>query len=158
MTLSFAHIDPRRDAEKGATYHVDYDGERLFHDKEPIEIDFLGLQSETGKRAAAKMVKDLDQKAGRKRDASKMSVDEMLDAAAESQEARARFYAELTTGWRNVVYLDDADIDNPDVEPAMLEYSKENAFKLFSTRPWIMEGIDRFLGDKTNFTRSVGKD
>ena len=156
--MDFARIDPRRDAEKGATYHVDYDGERLFHDTNPIEIDFLGLQSATGKRAAAKMVKDLDRKTGRKRDASKMSVDEMLAASNESEEARARFYADLSTGWRNVAYLDDEDIDNPDAEPTLLEYSKENAFKLFSTRPWIMEGIDRFLGDKTNFTRSVGKD
>jgi len=152
--MDFARIDPRRDAEKGATYHVDYDGERLYHDGKPIEIDFLGLQSATGKRAAAKMVKDMDRKAGRKRDASKMSVDEMLDAASESEEARARFYAELTTGWRNVVYLEDAEIDNPDAEPAPMPYSKENAAKLFSSRPWVMEGIDRFLGDKSNFTRS----
>lgn len=155
--MDFARIDPRRDAEVGATYHVDYDGERLYHEKKPIEIDFLGLQGATGKRAAAKMVKSLDQKTGRKRDASKMSVDEMLDAASDSEEARARFYADLSTGWRNIPYLEDADIDNPDAEPTMLEYSKENAFKLFSTRPWIMEGIDRFLGDKTNFTRNVGK-
>lgn len=151
--MDFARIDPRLDAENGATYHVDYDGEPLFHDKKPIQIDFLGLQSETGKRAAAKMVKDMDKKAGRKRDASKMSVDEMLAAASDSEEARARFYAELTTGWRNVVYLEDAQIDDPKAVPALLEYSKANAFKLFSTRPWIMEGIDRFLGEKSNFTR-----
>lgn len=155
--MDFARIDPRRDAEKGATYHVDYDGERLFHDGQPIEIDFLGLQSATGKRAAAKMVKELDRKAGRKRDASKMSVDEMLDAASESEEARARFYAELTTGWRNVVYLEDAEIDNPKAKPEPMPYSKENAAKLFSTRPWVMEGIDRFLGDKSNFTRKAAE-
>lgn len=153
--MDFARIDPRRDAEKGATYHVDYDGERLFHDGQPIEIDFLGLQSATGKRAAARMVKELDRKAGRKRDASKMSVDEMLDAASESEEARARFYAELTTDWRNVVYLEDAEIDNPKAKPEPMPYSKENAAKLFSTRPWVMEGIDRFLGDKSNFTRKA---
>lgn len=153
--MDFARINPRRDAEISATYHVEFDGERLHHDKKPIEMDFLGIESETGRRAAAKMIKEIDRKRKSKRDASKMGVDEIMDVASESELARARFYATLCTGWRNVVYIEDKDIDDPKAAPKPLEFSRENAIKLFSTRPWIMEGIDSFLADKSNFLRSA---
>ena len=153
--MDFARINTRRDAEEGATYHVEYDGEALFFDGKPIEMDFLGLESETGRRAAARMVKQLDRKSGGKRKGAKMSVDELLNAAEDSEKARAKFYAEICTGWRNVVYLEDSEIDNPDAVPQLLEFSKANAEKLFTTRPWMMEGIDAFLGDKSNFLRDI---
>lgn len=151
--MDFARIDPRRDAEFGATFHVEYEGEQLFHEGKPIEISFVGLQSRAGKRAAAHMVKDTDKKTGKKRDVGKMSVDEMLKLADESDETRAKFYAALTTGWNNIVYIPDEKMDDPQAQPEPLAYSKENAVMLFTTRPWLMEEVDGFLSEKSNFTR-----
>lgn len=167
--MDFARIDPRRDAERGATYHVMYVtdrdsetgepiGERLYNDGKPIEMDFLGLDSAAGRRAAAQMVRDMDRKVGgKKRSAKDMSVDEILATATENEQVRAQFYAALVTGWRNVVYLDDDKMDDPNAKPAELAFSEANAVKLFSTRPWIMEGIDAFLADKGNFGRKARK-
>lgn len=151
--MDFARIDPRRDAENGATYHVEFEGQKLTHEGKPITIKFQGTEGKVGKRAAAKMVKAIDAKSGRKRDVSKMDVSDILEAAEQHEEERARFYAELTMGWDNIFYLEDEQIDDPDAVPEPLSFSQDNAFKLFSTRPWIMEGIDGFLADKLNFIR-----
>jgi len=156
--MDFARIDPRRDAELGATYKVEYEGEQLFHDGKPITISFLGLQSRTGKRAAAQMVKEMDKRAGKKRDLSKMSVDEMLNVAEHSDNTRAKFYAALTTGWANISYIPDDKMDDPEATAEPLPYSKANAEMLFSTRPWMLEGIDSFLSEKENFTQLAVKD
>ncbi|KIC12858.1 hypothetical protein RA19_00165 [Leisingera sp. ANG-M1] len=152
---AFARINTRRDAEQGATWHVEFDGEPLFHNEEAIEMDFLGLESDAGRRAAAAMVRKLDKKSKGKRKSATMSVQEMIDAAGDSELARAEFYSKLCTGWRRVTYIEDADIDNPGVQPELMEFSKENALKLFSTRIWLLEGIDGFLADKSNFTREI---
>ncbi|AHD02951.1 hypothetical protein [Leisingera methylohalidivorans] len=152
---AFARINTRQDAEQGATWHVEFDGEPLFHDGEAIEMDFLGLESDAGRRAAAAMVRKMDKKSKGKRKSATMSVQDMIDAAEDSELARAEFYSKLCTGWRGVTYIEDADLDNPDAQPALMEFSRENALKLFSTRVWIMEGVDGFLGDKGNFTREI---
>jgi len=153
--MDFARIDPRRDADAGAAYHVSYEGTPLYFNDDPIEIDVQGLESEVGKRAAAKMIKEADKRNGKKRNAKSLSVDEILKLTDEDELARAKFYAALTTGWRNVVYLEDDQMDDPDAKPEPLPFSEANAFKLYSTRPWVMEGLDDFLGDKSNFMRKV---
>ena len=161
--MDFARIDTRRDAENGATYHVMFitdsqekTGEHLYHDGEPVSIDLLGIEGNTGKAAAARMVKELDaQNGSKKRTAKNMSVDEILQAAEGNDEIKARFYAGLTTGWSNIFYLSDEEIDDPKAEPKELKFTADNAFMLYSTRPWIMEGIDAFLADKMNFMRKV---
>lgn len=153
--MDFARIDPRRDAEAGATWHVDYEGEELYHEGKPIEIDFLGLESAAAKRAAAKMARNADRRmGGKKRNLRNMTVEQIIDATEASEEEQAAFFAAITTGWRNVVYLEDSEIDNPKAKPEPLPFSQENAVKLFRTRPWIMAGADRFLGEKANFDRS----
>ncbi|KIC22510.1 hypothetical protein [Leisingera sp. ANG-Vp] len=153
--MDFARINTRRDAEQGATWHVEFDGEPLFNKDEAIEMDFLGLESDAGRRASAAMVRKLDKKSKGKRKSTQLSVQEMINAAEDSEQARAEFYSRLCTGWRRVTYIEDEDLDNPEAKPVPMEFSRENALKLFSTRTWLMEGIDRFLGDKSNFTREI---
>ncbi len=152
---AFARINTRQDAEQGATWHVEFDGEPLFDGDKPIEMDFLGLESDAGRRAAAAMVRKMDKKNKGKRKAASLSVQEMIDSAEDSEQARAEFYSKLCTGWRGVTYIEDADLDNPEAEPVIMEFSQANAAKLFSTRSWLMVGIDGFLGDKSNFLREI---
>jgi hypothetical protein len=152
--MDFARIDPRRDAEVGATWHVDYEGEELYIDGQPIEIDLLGTDSTEAKRAAAKMARNIERRTGgEKRDLKNMTVDQIMELAEANDEEQAEFFAALTTGWRNVVYLEDDEIDDPEAEPKPMPFSKENAKKLYATRTWIMAGADRFLGRKENFDR-----
>lgn len=155
--MSFAHINPRADAEAGATYHVEYEGEKQYHDGNPIEIDFLGVESATAKRAMAEAVKAADKGKGKARDASKMSVEEILASVDNDEKVKAKFLAELTTGWRNLPYIEDDKLSDPKAQAELLPYSKENALKFFSTRPWFMSGADAFLGDKANWAGNAKK-
>lgn len=151
--MDFARINLRHDADQGATWDVEYDGEVLECNGEPIQIHILGLDSRKAKRAGAKMVKRMNAKTKGKKDTSKMTVDQIVEAVTDTEENQAAFYAELTTGWENVTYIEDEDFDNPEVEPKPLEFNYENAKKLYMTRPWIMEGLDAFLADKGNFSK-----
>lgn len=153
--MDFARISPRLDAEAGATWHVDFEGESLYQDGEPIEIDFVGLESKTAKRAAAELARKIDKKnGGNKRSLRNMTVEQIMAAGQDSEEAQAEFYAALTTGWRNVTYIPDEHLDDPEYRAEALAYSEANAVKLFRTRPWLIPGADRFLGDKSNFDRT----
>ncbi len=106
--------------------------------------------------ATAQMVKALDEQiGGKKRSVKNMSVDDILQATEGNEEIKARFYARLTTGWSNVFYLEDNKMDDPKAKPTELTFSEDTAFMLYSTRPWIMEGIDAFLADRLNFMRKV---
>ncbi len=155
---NFARIDPAKDAERGATFHVTYEGELLYFDEEneqPITIDFVGPESRTGKEAAARMVMAMDKlSSGRnpKKTAKDMSEKQILQLARKNEKIRAKYYAELSTGWENVTYIENEKLSDPEAEPELLEWSQANAFKLFSTRTWIMEGIDDFLSSRANFS------
>lgn len=54
-----------------------------------------------------------------------------------------------------MTYIEDKDLDDPEAEPVPMEFSQANAAKLFSTRSWLLVGIDDFLGDKSNFLREI---
>ncbi len=161
--MDFARINTQRDAERGATYHVEFiansedkSGEALYHNGKPITIDVVGIEGQIGREAAARMVKSLDQADGRKgRRASNMSVAEILLSIDGKDEIKAWFYARLTTGWSNVFYLADDKFDEEGAAPEELAFSEGNAFMLYSTRPWIMEGLDNFLADKMNFMQKA---
>lgn len=155
--MDFARINPELDGDAAATWHVELEGELLYDKGQPIEIDVLGLDGKVGKRAAAAMAKSLDATRGRKRqkELKNMSVDEILAGADRNDSLRAKFYAALTTGWRNITYIDDEKRHDPKAEPEALEFSQENAVMLYSTRPWIMAGLDDFLADRSNFRQTA---
>jgi hypothetical protein len=149
----FARIDPRRDAEKSAVMHVSdpYEDEPLYHNGEPIEIDFLGVESRAGRKAAARMVKAMNRKQGKSVSEKDMSAEQLLELAGKNEAVQAQFYADLTTGWRNIHYLEDSRMDDPKAKAVEMEFSENNALKLFKTRAWIRAKADTFLGDKSQW-------
>ena len=155
--MDFARINPELDGDVAATWHVEYEGEVLYMNGEAIEIDVMGLDGKVGKRAAAAFAKALERGQGNRKQKTlkTMSVDEILAATDRNDSHKAKFYASLTTGWRNVYYLDDESRHDPKAEPEKLEFSVENATMLYSTRPWIMQGLDDFLADRSNFRQGV---
>ncbi len=147
--MDFKHIRPGSGEAKGAALHltmIDSD-ELLYEGGKPIEIDILGLESAPGKRVIAQMAKDTNHRKKMKLD--KMGVDEIIQIVDQSKEDKAELYSKLTTGWRNITYLTDDEPD--DADGKVLKFTAENAKMLYFTRPWIMEKIDAFLGDRANF-------
>lgn len=161
--MDFARINLATDAERGATLRLynpytfdpDYPDlvDYLKNGDEYIEIDLVGLDGETGRRASAKMVKETNHRRGRSASVRDYTEEELLELAAESQDIQSRYYAQLVTGWRNITYLPDSEIDDPDAVPRELPFSQENAAMLFRTRPWIRDQVDRFLSRRSNFRR-----
>lgn len=169
--MDFARIDPRRDAERGATLHL-YDpyepdpkkaAPLYLEPGKPIRITVLGLDSKAGRVAAARMVKETGGGKGIPKDENgepdiaAMDEGALLAMADKNEGAQARMIAALTTGWENVVYLPDDQMDDPEAEPAPLKCTPANAELLYSTRPWILQEVAGFLADKRNFIAARGK-
>ena len=151
--MDFARINPARDAQNAATYHVEYDGEQLYHEGQPIEMDFLGMESPAGKRAAIRHAKRLDalQPKGKKeRTIQDYSEDEIADRSAKVMTSNAKFYADMLTGWRNVTHIPSG---KPDGKVELLEYTPEAAIDLLTKAEWLHAGIDAFLANKANWRK-----
>jgi len=151
--MSFARINPARDAEKPATYHVEYDGEALYHEGQPIEMDFLGTDSPAGQRAGIRQAKRLDAlkpKGKKERTIQDYSEDEIADRAAKVTASNAKFYAEMLNGWRNVTHIPSG---KPDGKEELLEYTPEAAIELLTKAEWLHAGIDAFLANKANWRK-----
>jgi hypothetical protein len=157
--MDMARIDTRNDAERSATMHLTdpYDNEGLFLNGEKIEIDFLGVESLTGRKAGTRMVKAMNRKDGESRSSKDMSAEEILELATKNEAVQAEFYADLVTGWRNITYLETDKLDDEDAEPEVLEFSRNNALKLFKNRAWIRAKADTFLGKKSHWKRPVAE-
>ena len=150
--MDFARINPAKYAEQAATWHVEFEGEPLYDKGKPIEIHLFGLEGPTGKRATAAMAKAMSRRRGkRSKEMRDMTEAEILEQMRRNDSLRARLYADITAGWNNISYIDDDDFDDKNTEAKVLEHTHENAVKLYSTRPWIMQGIDDFLALKANF-------
>lgn len=151
--MDFARINPELDSDVAATWHVELDGELLYDKGNAIEIDILGLDGKVGKRAAAALAKTISRTQGRKKqkELSNMSVDEIISSNDRFNSHRAKMLAQMTTGWRNITYIDDEKRHDKKAEPEPLEFTEANAVMLYSTRPWIMKGLDDFLEDRSNF-------
>ena len=154
--MDFARINPARDAQQAATYHVEYNGEALYHEGQPIEMDFLGMQSPHGKRATirhAKRIAAFQPKGKKERTIQDYSEDEIADRAAKMTSSNAKFYAEMLTGWRNVTHIPSG---KPDGKVELLEYTPDAALDLLAKAEWLHEGIDAFLDNKTNWQKDGG--
>ena len=152
--MDFARINPARDAQQAATYHVEYDGEPLYHEGQPIEMDFLGTSSPEGKRAGirhAKRIAALQLKGKKERTIQDYSEDEIADRAAKVKASNAKFYTEMLTGWRNVTHIPSG---KPDGKVELLEYTPDAALELLAKAEWLHEGIDAFLANKTNWRKN----
>jgi len=152
--MDFARINPARDAQNAATYHVEYDGEQLYHEGHPIEMDFIGTESPAGKRAGirhAKRIAALQPKGKKERTIQDYSEDEIADRAAKVTASNAKFYAEMLTGWRNVTHIPSG---KPDGKVELLEYTPDAALDLLAKAEWLHEGIDAFLANKANWRKS----
>jgi hypothetical protein len=152
--MDFARINPARDAEKAATYHVEYDDEALYHEGKPIEMDFLGVDSPAGKRAGirhAKRLAALQPKGKKERSIEDYSEDEIADRAAKVTASSAKFYAEMMTGWRNLPHIPSGKLYG---KAELLEYTPEAALDLLQKAEWLHAGIDAFLANKANWRKS----
>ena len=152
--MDFARINPARDAEKAATYHVEYDGEALYHEGQPIEMDFIGMDSPAGKRAGirhAKRIAALQPKGKKERTIQDYSEDEIADRAAKVTSSNAKFYADMLTGWRNVTHIPSG---KPGGKVELLDYTPDAAIDLLSRAEWLHEGIDAFLANKANWRKA----
>ena len=152
--MDFARINPARDAEKPATYHVEYDGEPLYTDGKPIEMDFIGMDSPAGKRAGirhAKRIAALQPKGKKERTIQDYSEDEIADRAAKVTASNAKFYADMLTGWRNVTHIPSG---KPGGKVELLDYTPDAALDLLSKAEWLHEGIDAFLANKANWRKA----
>lgn len=161
----FARISLSHDAEKGATLQLynpyTFDPRNpdnvdlLTSGDEYIEIDLVGVDGPTGKAASARMVKASNKKTGTNTSIKDLTEEEILQRGRENESIQAQFYAELTTGWRNITYIPDDQLDNPDAEAEVLDFNEKNAAMLYKTRPWIREQVDRFLSRKSNFRQDM---
>jgi len=152
--MEFARINPALDAQQAATYHVEYNGEALYHEGQPIEMDFLGMQSPHGKRATirhAKRIAAFQPKGKKERTIQDYSEDEIADRAAKMTASNAKFYAEMLTGWRNVTHIPSG---KPDGKVELLEYTPDAALDLLAKAEWLHKGIDAFLDNETNWRKN----
>lgn len=97
-----------------------------------ISITLAGYDSKAARKMRHAMANRRMQRTGGKMTAESLEADgiELLCA--------------LTLGWQNIVV---------DGEP--LEFSADNAAKLYKRFPWIREQVDAFVGDRANFMRSA---
>jgi len=152
--MEFARINPTRDAENAATYHVEYDDELMFHEGQPIEMDFLGVDSAAGKRAGmrhAKRIDAMNPKGRKERSLSDYSEDEIEVRKSKVEASSAKFYAEMLTGWRNLTHIPSGK-EGGKVEP--LPYSPEAAVELLTKATWLHAGIDAFLANKGHWRKT----
>ncbi|MEL6210011.1 MAG: hypothetical protein AAFR44_07485 [Pseudomonadota bacterium] len=158
--MDFARHNPRRAAEDIATMRFEdpETGVELSWQEQPIEIDFIGLDSTEGKAAQARFAKAQDQRSKRRKAQrlADMAADQIVAGAEEIEDLRAAFFADMARGWRNLAYLSDDKADDPDAEPTLLKFSRENAEMFFKTRPWFQPQVDRFLADRLHWRRKSG--
>lgn len=154
--MDLAKYNLAEDAEAGASLHLynpySFDPEfpddvdPLYSDEgEPVLIHLVGLDGPTGKQASARMVKAMNRRNSKKTSVKDLTEEELLAMAAQNESVQAQFYADLTTGWDNVVF------EKP------IEFSNGEAAKLYKKLPWVKDQIDRFLSKRSNFRQDSKK-
>lgn len=131
------NLDVSKAADKAATMHLvdPVEGGFLYADddtqKKPMTIDLLGSDSKKFRAAVSKQ----QRKAARRGRGSP-------DLAQQERNA-AELFAAVTTGWKNML-----------LGGQELEFSQENAMKLYVDYPWIRAQIDEFIADRGNYFKS----
>jgi hypothetical protein len=153
--MEFARINPSRDAENVAAYHVEYDGELMFHEESAIEMDFLGMESATAKRAVirhGKRLSKMKQRGKKERSFEDYSDEEIASRKKFVENSNALFYADVLAGWRNVTHIPSGEEGG---EIKLLKYTPEAAIDLLTKAVWLHEGIEVFLENKSNWRKNT---
>lgn len=135
MSFDFSIFDTVGAAEKGADLHLLHPVtlEPVFADgdkqKKPIIITLKGMESDD-------FARELQRRQRQNKGKKDLDLDETRRQAAET-------YAKLTLGWQNI---------EEDGKP--LEFTKENAVKVFLKYRDIMRQVGDFIADKSNFIKS----
>ena len=155
--VDFATIRPAENAETPATLYLDYEGEPVYMNGDvnlQLEIDLYGLDGETGRRAAARAAKARARitRGRRQQPLERQTEDQILRNAEDVRQIDARFYAQLTAGWRNVPDL--GATPDKDGNLPLLEFTTENAAALYAEHRWLAGELDDFLANRGNFEQS----
>lgn len=156
--MDFASINFEKNADIPATYFVEVDGEPVTingDDSLQMEIDLYGRDGEYGRHAGAKLTKVLD-KMGLSKEVStkRMSVEQILSRGEKYRRVMAQFYASMTAGWRNVI--DTSAKPDKDGKYPELEFTEANATSFYTDNFWMMQELDDFLANRSNFKGEVG--
>lgn len=145
--LSLAGAKAIKDNEgEGQSVHIkDAMGELLFYEEDgeqrPVEIDVVGTYSPHYRRAQQHMRTRI-MKHARRNDP---------DAERALQEAIG-LIARCCLAWRGVVYDDQVD------EPQDIPFSFENAKKVLTEMPWLVEQLDAAMSDHEGFIKGGSPD
>jgi hypothetical protein len=106
-------------------------GERL-----DVVIQLAGHDSEAWRRAQHELAASVLKK--------QKTGDGIAEAFEQRESNTAKVLASVTLGWTGI------EEDGREVP-----FSKSNAVRLYKTYPWLREQVDRFVGNRANFFRSV---
>lgn len=133
--MDLSKIDLASAAEQGATMQLKHpvNGQLLFDGegdhKKAITITLAGRDSERFQRAYRSIQ---NRRLGR-RNKEKQTVEQFENETIE-------LLARATLGWQHIT-----------LEGAPLEFSEQNARRLYERLPWVREQIDEFIEDRQNF-------
>jgi len=130
--MDLNNFDTSKTAKTGAKLHLVHpvDDEPMYDGKKKVTITLLGVDSkEFSESKRAITVSNV----------SKMRKGKDFDVVPTDEET-ARTLAECTLGW-----------DGLSKGKVPLEFSKDEAFKLYMEFPWIREQVNLFVGDRANF-------
>ena len=134
-------FDLRTAAERGAWLQLLHPGtneELGVAEGSPCRIKIQGADSMAYEEAAARTVALRSKKATSTR--RKVSTQRLLEAAADNAKSQSEELAAITLEWENIEW---------DGEP--LEFTTENAIKVYSEHRWIRDQVIEFFGDRTNY-------
>lgn len=128
--MDLSTLDVSEAASRGATMELrnPATGETLYSDGgEPVSITVLGSDSSEYRKRLRSAAN------GRINSRKKQTIEQL------EQDGIGLLVA-VTTGWRNIV-----------VEGQNLEFSPEEARRLYEKYPWIREQVDEFVNERANF-------
>lgn len=129
-------LDTRDGANTGAIMDVEnpVTGEKLkTADGAPVTITLLGLDSDRLKKRQNELTNDVLKKGFRPKRVT----------AEKGEDDRLTTLALATVGWENI-----------DLGGEKLDFSQDNARKLYRRLPWLAEQVDAFVGDRANFLKA----
>ncbi len=138
MTFDLNIFDTTTPAENGADLHLKHPltGEAVYADdknKKPVAIKLKGTDSDEYKKIIQRIVRNNKAK---NKDSGEPDFDELKQAAAET-------YAKMTISWENI-----------SVNGKPLDFSYDNAVKLYLGYAEITKQVGDFMADRTNFIKS----
>lgn len=140
--MDLQKYDVAKAAEDGAILVLKHpvSKEPLKDEDGPLSLMLRGRDSSTFKK------KDREQSRSRLA-AAKRSGDSMLETfgnVEETEKSEIELLASCTIGWS----------DNMELGGAKLTYSYDNAVRLYTEQPWVMEQVRAFMTSRANFLKS----